>query len=308
MMMKTTGALILFLISQFLLHSCKSANDEQEQKDSGVSVETYWIYDADRDFTNDELYMMEDCGTCSEKKYFKPVINPPYVPVLSDTWAKNDKCAEMYFPGCHYSTSENFCMKTMAQPGNQTQFPWGTDIYQAFSIFVPSDYTHNADWNVIYQFHGHPDGYPDDFGSCDNWRSPPFSIALNPDNWIVWGRYSKQKCDTEGNKSVTSMKLQDKQAVVKGSWTHFVLHIKFDYKGDGRCEVWLRDGENDKPVQIVDYAGPLGFNDENPSYDYASFGYYYGNSAGPDVSLYFDRIIFAKPGKAETLESLMYKD
>jgi len=306
MMMKTPGYLVLLLTISFLLLSCGQKKRGLEQKEESVTIETYWTYDADREFTIEELYMMKDCGSCSEMKHFEPVTNTLEIPVLSDIYARNDKCAELYFPGCHYSTSENFCMKTMAQPGNQMQFPIGTDIYQAFSVFVPSDYSHKADWNVIYQFHGHPDGYPDDFGSCDNWRSPPFSIALNPDNWIVWGRYSKHKCDTEGNKSVTTMVLQDKQQVVKGAWTHFVIHIRFDYKGDGRCEVWLRDGENDKPKQIVDYTGSLGFNDEEPSYDYASFGYYYGNSEGPDVKLYFDRIVFAKPGKGETLEDLMY--
>lgn len=31
------------------------------------------------------------------------------------------------------------------------------------------------------------------------------------------------------------MALQDKQPVVKGGWTHFVLHIRFDYNGEGRC-------------------------------------------------------------------------
>ncbi len=267
-------------------------------------AQKYWIYDAEGPFTKTELYMMDNCGTCGNLKHFKPVTNPEGVPVLADAYAKNNKCAEMFFPGCQYSTKENFCMKTMAQPGNQLQFPVGSDIYHAFSVFVPSDYNHRADWNVIYQFHGHPDGYPDDFGSCDNWRSPPFSIALNPDNWIVWGRYSKHKCDTEGNKTVSTLSLQDRQPVVKGSWTHFVIHLRFDFNGNGRCEVWIKDGDNSSPRQIVDYTGPLGFNDEKASYDYASFGYYYGNSTGPDVTLYFDRIIFA--GKDENIESMMY--
>lgn len=120
--MKTTEYLTLLLIALFVLHSCKQPKNEQEQKGPGISVETYWIYDAERDFTSDELYMMENCGTCSEMKHFKPVNNPPDIPVLSDAYAKNDRCAEMYFPGCHYSTSENFCMKSMAQPGNQKQF------------------------------------------------------------------------------------------------------------------------------------------------------------------------------------------
>jgi hypothetical protein len=91
---------------------------------------------------------------------------------------------------------------------------------------------------------------------------------------------------------------------MKGNWTHFVIHLKFDYRGDGRCEVWLRDAANSLPRKIVDYSGAIGFNDEKAPYDYVSFGYYYGNDPGPDVTLYFDRIIFG--GKEEDLESMMY--
>ena len=284
--MKTSGTLLLLIVLIF--------------PSARISAQKYWIYDADRQFTPAELYMMDNCGTCSKLKHFKAIQNPQDIPVLSDAYARNNKCAEMYFPGCHYATSENFCMKTMSQPGNQNQFSYGTDIYQAFSVYVPAGYKHNADWNLIYQFHG----YPDDLGNCDNWRSPPFSIALNMNKWRVWGRYSTQKCNTDGNGSVTSMILHEGQPIVKGNWTHFVLHLRFDYSGDGRCEVWLRDAENSTPEKIVDYSGALGFNDENAPYDYVSFGYYYGNSAGPDVTLYFDRIIFA--GKDESLETMMY--
>ncbi len=284
--MKKSASLLLFIAIFFSL--------------SQVIAQKNWIYDGDRQFTQDELYMMDNCGTCSQYKHFKAIPNPPDIPVLSDKYAKNDKCAEMYFPGCQYATSENFCMKTMSQPENQIPFPYGTDIYQAFSVFVPVGYNHDADWNLIYQFHG----YPDDLGQCDNWRSPPFSIALRNNVWRVWGRYAIQKCNTDGNRSVTTMILHEGQPIVKGNWTHFVIHLKYDYQGDGRCEVWLRDAENNTPQKIVDYSGAIGFNDEKAPYDYVSFGYYYGNNAGPDVTLYFDRIIFA--GNEESLQSMMY--
>lgn len=265
-----------------------------------ATSQKYWVYDGDKQFTEDELYMMDNCGRCSKKKHFKPVFNPPGIPALSDAYAKNNLCAEMYFPGCHYSTEENFCMKTMSQPENQTQFSYGSDIYQAFSVFIPENYHHESDWNLIYQFHG----YPDNLGECDNWRSPPFSIALRNNKWLVWGRYSTQKCNINGNGSVNSIVLHEGQPIIKGSWTHFVIHLKFDYEGGGRCEVWLRDFENNTPRKIVNYSGAIGFNDEKAPYDYVSFGYYYGNEPGPDVTLYFDRIIFA--GKEESLESMMY--
>ncbi len=267
-----------------------------------ATAQKYRVYDAERQFTSAELYMMDNCGTCSKVKHFKAITNPPNIPVLSDEYARNQSCAEMHFPGCHYATSENFCMKTMTQPENQTQFPYGEEIYQAFSVFVPTSYNHESDWNLIYQFHG----YPDDLGNCDNWRSPPFAIALKTDEWRIWGRYSTQKCNTDGNGSVTTMVLHEGQPIVKGNWTHFVIHLKFDHKGDGQCEVWIRDAENNVPKKIAEYAGALGFNDDKPPYDYVSIGYYYGNNVGPDITLYFDRIIFA--GKDENLESMMYNE
>jgi hypothetical protein len=266
-----------------------------------VHAEKYWIYDAEDEFTDQELYMMDDCGTCSSYKHFNPVTNPSGVPVLSDAYAQNDKSAEMYFPGCQYSNTENFCMKSMSQPGNQRQFPYGTDIWQAFSVFVPVDYSHDPSWDLIYQFHGHPD----DLGNCDDWRSPPFSIALrNTDEWRVWGRYSTTECNPDGNGSVTSMVLHEGQPIVKGDWTHFVIHLRYEHSGGGQSRVWLKDAENSTPVMIVDYEGPLGFNDDEAPYDYVSFGYYYGNSPGPDVTLYFDRILWGDEN--ETLESMMY--
>ncbi|MFC2125353.1 heparin lyase I family protein [Bacteroidota bacterium] len=283
--MKVPGLLIICII---LLTSTR------------IVAQKYWIYDGDRQFTTDELYMMEDCGTCSKKKHFNAVKNPPDIPILSDTYARNNKCAEMYFPGCHFSMDRNFCMKVMSQPAGQVQFPYGTDIYHAFSVYVPVDYNHDPETNLIYQFHA----YPDDLGNCDNWRSPPFSITFDVDTWRIFGRYSREKCNPDGNRSVKIMILNGQHPIVKGNWTHFVVHLIFDYNAGGRCEVWLKDAENRNPQKIVDYTGPLGYNDKNPPYNYTSFGYYYSAYPGPDIKLYFDRIIFA--GSEESMESMMY--
>jgi hypothetical protein len=195
-------------------------------------------------------------------------------------------------------------MEAMVQPkdGKQQQFPIGSDVWQAFSIYVPENYAQYSGWNLIYQLHAHPDNV----GTCDNWRSPPTSIAMlnNGAEWAVNLRYSDVKCQRNGNRDGVHIRPSG-QPIVKGGWTHFVMHLRYDWRGDGQAEVWITDDKNKTPVKIVDYTGPLGYNDDLQPYDYASFGYYYGTSAGPDVQLYFDRIIFA--GADGSLDDLMYK-
>jgi len=52
-----------------------------------------------------------------------------------------------------------------------------------------------------------------------------------------------------------------------GQWTTFVFKFRHALDGSGLLQVWM-DGQ-----QIVDYAGPIGF--DTPGYsDYAKFGYY----------------------------------
>ena len=265
-------------------------------------VVPYWSADAESDFTSAELYMMLSANnSCANKKHFKAVQNPSHVPVLHDHFANNNKVYDLYFPGCQYSTAKNFSMKTMAQPANQKQFPVGKDIWQAFSIFVPENYSQPRGWNVVYQYHAHPD----DPGTCDNWRSPPLSFAML-DNGAEWGvnlRSASVKCQKSNSEG--THKLVSGQPIVKGGWTHFVIHTRFDWRGDGQAEVWIKDDRNSTPVKIVDYSGPLGYNDDQQPYNYVSFGYYYGTTAGPDVQLYFDRFIFSEAG---SLEGLMYSE
>ena len=256
----------------------------------------YWVYDGERQFTASELYMMKDCGICADHKHFNAVTNPPGIKVLSDTWAKNDKCAQLYFPGCQYSRVENFCMKTMSEPRNQPVLDFGTDVWLAFSVFVPADYTHHPDWDVIYQFHGSPD----DVGNCDEWRTPPFAIELY-DHWEIVGRYVKEKCD---NGSMVKYAFDEDSPLVKGGWTHFVIHIRFDYSGNGQCQVWKKDAVNRVSEKIVDFTGALGFNDDLAPYDQLALGYYYGGSAAADGTLYFDRVIYGDAN--ENLNSMMY--
>ena len=265
----------------------------------------YWSYDAEEEFTDAELYMMLSANTsCPDKKHIYTVTNPDHVPVLKDHFSQNDKVLDVYFPECQFSTSHNFSQKAMVQPkdGKQRQFPVGSDVWQAFSVFVPEDYVPNSGWNLIYQHHGHPDNVV----TCDQWRSPPMSISMinGGTEWNTNLRYSNVKCQRNGNADGTILR-EYGQPVVKGGWTHFVMHMRYDWQGDGRAEIWITDDVNADPVKIVDYSGPLGYNDAMQPYDYMSFGYYYGRTAGPDVQLYFDRIIFA--GEDGNLEDLMYR-
>ena len=220
-------------------------------------AQKFAIYDASTQFTSAELYMMQDANpSCVNHKHFLATNNPPWVPVLADAFATNSRCYEMYFPACQWSHAVNFEKKCMSQPANQREFPLGSDVWQAFSILVPTNYNNNPLWDLVYQFHDHPDNV----GVCDWWTTPSLSLGISNGNWIADGLYQILKCD----KGVwPTPAFETTNAMTKGCWSHFVVHVRFDYRGGGRCEVWLKDSRNPTPVKFVDYSGPLGHNDEH---------------------------------------------
>jgi len=78
----------------------------------------------------------------------------------------------------------------MSEIQPQTNFPVGTIVWHAFSIFVPDDFYEPPGWNLVYQFHG----WPDKLGTCDEWRTPVLSINIKKNHWKVWRSYNSQKC------------------------------------------------------------------------------------------------------------------
>ncbi|MDD5676298.1 MAG: heparin lyase I family protein, partial [Chitinivibrionales bacterium] len=239
---------------------------------SAVFAQKYAIYDADTQFSIAERYMMQDADpSCVNHKHFNAIPNPPGVPALSDAYkTNNNKCYEMYFPACQWSAATNFDLKCMSQPANQHEAPMGSDAWYAFSIFVPANYNFNPAWDLVFQMHDHPDNV----GVCDMWTSPSFELDILNGNWVAWGLYDTLKCNN-GVWPKTAFS-STPYPMTKGSWAHFVLHIRFDYRGGGLVELWLKDSRNPTPVKIADYSGRLGQNNDLAPYDYVSFGLYYG--------------------------------
>ncbi|HZH11207.1 MAG TPA: heparin lyase I family protein [Microvirga sp.] len=105
-----------------------------------------------------------------------------------------------------------------------------------------------ADWLVIGQTHSTEDAY-------DAGVSPPFEINLVGDRMKIGARWSTQAETNWSN--VTSRTLYTDTANIKrGHWYDIKITIKLDPFGGGMLDFW-RDG-----VQLVNYDGPLGYNDQ----------------------------------------------
>jgi hypothetical protein len=105
-----------------------------------------------------------------------------------------------------------------------------------------------AKWLVIGQAHSTED-------SNDAGVSPPFELDLVGDRMQIDARWSTPE-QTNWSNVHTRTLYTDTHNVQRGHWYDIKITMKFDPFGDGMLDVW-RDG-----VQLVNYDGPLGYNDE----------------------------------------------
>jgi hypothetical protein len=105
-----------------------------------------------------------------------------------------------------------------------------------------------AKWLVIGQTHSTED-------SKDAGVSPPIELDLVGDRMQIDVRWSTPE-QTNWSNVHTRTLYTDAHNVQRGHWYDMKIAVKFDPFGDGTLDVW-RDG-----VQLVNYDGPLGYNDE----------------------------------------------
>ena len=152
---------------------------------------------------------------------------------------------------------------------------YGQERWYALSMFIPEDYPLNAGKEIVFQFHGMPDKDMEEI-----WRSPPFQLNIEGGTW--WNaqvRYDTvdvvtcNHCSKECNKCTLPVNdlFEFKHKVKRGSWSHWVFHMIWDPRRDGRgfLKAWL------DRKQVISYQGPIGFHDKNSPY--VKLGIYYYN-------------------------------
>lgn len=117
-----------------------------------------------------------------------------------------------------------------------------------YKFMIEPGAINTAKWLVIGQLHATED--EDDEGV-----SPPFELGLMGERMQVTVHWSTSAQTNWSNVTENTL-YTDTKNVQRGHWYDIKLTVKFDPFGNGLLDVW-RDG-----IQLVDYNGPLGFNDQ----------------------------------------------
>ncbi len=147
--------------------------------------------------------------------------------------------------------------------------PTGTDVWYAFSTFVPEDWTDVGEPVVISQWHATPD-----LADGEVWRSPPLAIRYSGTELTVTGRTSDQRVQTE-NDGIQLELYRHPGELAKGEWHDWVFRVRWSPGEDGLVEAWL-DGD-----QVVDHDGPIGYDDETGTW--FKWGLYRGHDDHPET-------------------------
>ncbi|MDG0816278.1 polysaccharide lyase [Bdellovibrio svalbardensis] len=131
--------------------------------------------------------------------------------------------------------------------------PLFKETWYSLSFYVPEEFPVTESNSCVFaQWHDQQD-------PGDGDRNPPIAIRLRGTGELaITGRYNAEKIQ----KGVPGPELtfyQDR-AFKKGEWNDFVVRVFWSYEATGLVQIW-RNGQ-----QIVDYRGPIGYNDDKGPY------------------------------------------
>lgn len=114
----------------------------------------------------------------------------------------------------------------------------GGEYWYGFATMLGPDWERDASPEIVAQWHGYPD-----FDDGETWRSPPLSLIVRDDRYILQIRWDPKRV-TSGNDPRPEGDVEDIDLgeIAPGEWTDWVFHVRWSYASDGVLEVW-RDGE-----------------------------------------------------------------
>ena len=121
------------------------------------------------------------------------------------------------------------------------------------------------DDQLVFQVHG-PTG-----GAIGN---PWLSFLVTAGVFRISLRYDLNESPAPGTQTILDLYTQSEWAPLQ--WSRFSVYVLEDWRGEGVVRV-MRDG-----VEIVDYVGPAGFNDQAVGASYLKNGYYHWVDSGND--------------------------
>lgn len=165
----------------------------------------------------------------------------------------------------------------IAKPLSHRYQHTGEAHWYAFSTYLPENYQYDPSFEIIAQWHSSPD-------SGEEWRSPPLSLQIRGDKFVIINRWDSRLISPDGNvpEGLETLYVDD---VDKGRWVDWVFYMAWDYDNSGALKVY-RDG-----VLIVDKSGrPNCYNDPNI---YMKMGIYKPHyKYNPDFSTTTSRVLY----------------
>lgn len=163
-------------------------------------------------------------------------------------WALRETGGTLRFevrPGDHWSTDGS------GKERSELYYPQKFDLRRTydlgFALMVERGPGNTASWLTLAQLQS-------TFDPQEPGHSPPFAIELRGEKMRIISRDSAAKIASPKDTSYR-FHFEDRQSIKRGRWYRMKLRVRFDPGQDGLLQVW-RDGR-----QIVDYKGPIGFED-----------------------------------------------
>lgn len=134
--------------------------------------------------------------------------------------------------------------------------PFRMDQWYRFRVLIPKNSTDLVTRCLVAQWHGTPD---QNLGEV--LRSPVLGIEMRGKEFII------RKCHSNIRVQLNNSRTNNKKRLYRSSefaernvWHDIVVNVKWSWENDGYCHVWI-DGH-----QVVDYTGPIGYNDVRGPY------------------------------------------
>lgn len=152
--------------------------------------------------------------------------------------------------------------------------PFRTDLWYRFRVLIPEESTDQVTRCLIAQWHATPDTH---LGEV--LRSPVLGIEIRGKEFLIRKCHNQVRVQFNNKKNNKKRLYHSNEFAEKNVWHYFIVNVKWSWENDGHCRVWI-DGH-----QVVDYSGPIGYNDARGPYFKA--GIYRDGIPGTHI-LYFD--------------------
>ncbi|WP_417525600.1 heparin lyase I family protein [Marinovum sp.] len=171
--------------------------------------------------------------------------------------------------------------KNRSEVGSLKHMQFGREFTVDFDFLLEAGPSNSAEFLLLAQFHQTEDEDADG-NTIDAAASPPLALQLRGDRLEIAGRTdpnavttgTPDKITTPGYDTPTTNTMYlDTDPIPRDTWINIRFEVVFDHTGGGALKVY-RDG-----ALIVDYSGPLGYNDVIGPY--LQMGVYRGDTTGP---------------------------